>query len=330
MKYKYKLTERNESDTQDALREKNNLTLTAKGNYNLKQILDILQNPKPEYLKGVYVPFSENEKEIKLNVYGEKNILANVDKNKTLKANQKEKYGKLFYEYIQDVLATNGQSVKFERIITDPVGGFILGLPLMTKNNNDIITKYINLTKNKGKKSSGLKWEELPGEAAVRFLTDNMSITEKTVKTILSNAGLESGEDYSLKKEKTINEIQVTRPKISLKLVKKAKDNYGWAKYIHNNKTLPFIYSTEFNSLRTEPSDEDNPEFINTLNLLKSYNIPYYKNYNSIADGFDLDIPNFLKYFMLINTFAPISENKLKNIIKEIITNERLSFKKRF
>lgn len=208
MKYKYKLTERNESDTQDALREKNNLILAPKGNYTLDQILDILKNPKPEYLKGVYVPFSENEKEIKLNVYGEKNILANVDKNKTLKANQKEKYGKLFYEYIQDVLATNGQSVKFERIITDPVGGFILGLPLMTKNNNDIITKYINLTKNKGKKSSGLKWEELPSEAAVRFLTDNMSITEKTIKTILSNAGLESGEDYSLRKEKTLNELK--------------------------------------------------------------------------------------------------------------------------
>jgi hypothetical protein len=212
MKYKYRLTERQdespESTTSSALREKNNLILAPKGNYTLDQILDILKNPKPEYLKGIHIPFSENEKDIRVNVYGEKNILANVDKNKQLKINQKTKYGKLFYKHIEDEISkAKGKPVKFERIITEPVGGFALGLPLMTKNNNDIIADYIKLTKS-SKKSSGLKWEELPNEAAVKVLTDNMSITEKTINTILSNAGLKSGEDYSLRKEKVISELK--------------------------------------------------------------------------------------------------------------------------
>jgi hypothetical protein len=227
MKYKYQLIERRdespEGTTSDTLREKNNLILAPKGNYTLDQILDILKNPKPEYLKGIYIPFSENEKEIKLNIYGEKNIKANVDKNKQLKINQKAKYGKLFYKHIEDEISKiKGKSVKFERIITEPVGGFILGLPLMTKNNNDIITDYIKLTKN-SKKSSGLKWEELPNEAVVKILTDNMSMAEKTIDTILSNAGLKSGEDYSLRKEKVINELKniikeiITNERLSFK-----------------------------------------------------------------------------------------------------------------
>jgi len=227
MKYKYRLIERRndspEDNTQSALREKNNLVLVPKGDYTLDQILNILKNPKPEYLKGVYVPFSEKEQDIKINIYGEKNIMANVDKNKKLKIDQKNKYGKLFYQYVEgEVSKTKGKPVKFERIITEPVGGFVLGLPLMTKNNNDIVADYIKLTKS-SKKFNEIKWEELPNEAAVKILTDNMSTTEKTINTILTNAGLKSGEDYSLRKEKVIDELKniikeiITNERLSFK-----------------------------------------------------------------------------------------------------------------
>lgn len=213
MNYKYKLVENTSDEVGDnkGLRGTYNLILSAKNeNYPLDTILDILDNPKDEYLKGAYAPSSESEKEIKLNVYGEKNVLANIDKNKELKNKQVEKYGKLFYKHIEDELGAAGNSSKFERILNDPkkdnIGktgseGFLLGLPLMTKNNNDILSQYIKLTKSKGK-TSGIKYKLLPDESAVKILTPNMSVTEKNINTILTNAGLNSGTDYTLNRVK--------------------------------------------------------------------------------------------------------------------------------
>ena len=212
MNYKYRLVENIGDDSGDNKdRGTYNLILYAKNeNYPLDAILDILDNPKDEYLKGAYAPSSESEKEIKLNVYGEKNVLANIDKNKELKNKQVEKYGKLFYKHIEDELGAAGKPSKFERILNDPkkdnIGkagseGFLLGLPLMTKNNNDIIAQYTKLTKSKGK-TSGIKYKQLPDEPAVKILTPNMSITEKNINTILTNAGLKAGVDYSLTRVK--------------------------------------------------------------------------------------------------------------------------------
>jgi hypothetical protein len=196
MKYKYKLVE-NEESTQGgeettggiSFREKNDLVLSSKNDeYPLEVILDILKNPKKEYLKGVHVPYSENEKDIKLNIYGFPIIMANTAKNNRLKEEQISKYGKMFYQFVEENVG-----LKFKQLKKN-------GFPELNKDNNIVVDKYIDLTKEKGKVSSGIKWKDLEDEAAVKIITDNLSIAEKNIQTILSNAGLKNNIDYSLKR----------------------------------------------------------------------------------------------------------------------------------
>jgi hypothetical protein len=197
-KYKYRLTEQSdageETPVSGNLREKNYLYISALGKYNLDDILDMLKNPDPKFLQGVYVPYSESDKEIKLNIYGNPNIRANIKKNEQLLASQTEKYGKPFYQYVEDELGK-----KFIKIKPN-------GFPDTNKDNNALVDEYTKLTKTKGKIKTGLKTEKTPDGESAKFLTDNLSITEKTVNRILNNAGLVEDVDYVLERKKSIEE----------------------------------------------------------------------------------------------------------------------------
>ena len=164
MKYKYKLVE-NEDEVSS--RGKNidlpkNIIVTSD---DINKVISALENPNKENFKGIHMVYSKDIKDIKLNVYGDKNIMPKIKINQELKKQQIETYGKLFYQYIEDFLNNKGEVVKFDRILnkkTDKIGkgdGFLLELPLQTASNNKIIDKYMELDKKDNQVKTGLKWE---------------------------------------------------------------------------------------------------------------------------------------------------------------------------
>lgn len=207
-KYKYRLVEQldtgEETPAGGSLREKNYLYISAKGGNDLDTILDLLKNPDPEFLKGVFVPYSESDKDVKLNIYGYPSIRANIKKNEQLLVSQTEKYGKPFYQYVEDELGK-----KFTKLKPN-------GFPDTNKDNNALVDEYTKLTKTKGKIKTGLKAEKTPDGESAKFFTDNLSMTEKTVNRILTNAGLVEDVDYVLERKKSVEEQTRKRVKETL------------------------------------------------------------------------------------------------------------------
>ena len=193
MKYKYKLVE-NEDEVSS--RGKNidlpkNIIVTSD---DINKVINALENPNKENFKGIHMVYSKDIKDIKLNVYGDKNIMPKIKINQELKKQQIETYGKLFYQYIEDFLNNKGEVVKFDRILnkkTDKIGkgdGFLLELPLQTASNNKIIDKYMELDKKDNQVKTGLKWEQ-DGNKLIFPNNKNLpkNITTKIIKAALSN-----------------------------------------------------------------------------------------------------------------------------------------------
>ena len=193
MKYKYKLVE-NEDEVSS--RGKNidlpkNIIVTSD---DINKVISALENPNKENFKGIHMVYSKDIKDIKLNVYGDKNIMPKIKINQELKKQQIETYGKLFYKYIEDFLNNKGEVVKFDRILnkkTDKIGkgdGFLLELPLQTASNNKIIDKYMELDKKDNQVKTGLKWEQ-NGNKLIFLNSKNLpkNITTKIIKAALGN-----------------------------------------------------------------------------------------------------------------------------------------------
>ena len=193
MKYKYKLVE-NEDEVSS--RGKNidlpkNIIVTSD---DINKVISALENPNKENFKGIHMVYSKDIKDIKLNVYGDKNIMPKIKINQELKKQQIETYGKLFYQYIEDFLNNKGEVVKFDRILnkkTDKIGkgdGFLLELPLQTASNNKIIDKYMELDKKDNQVKTGLKWEQ-NGNKLIFLNSKNLpkNITTKIIKAALGN-----------------------------------------------------------------------------------------------------------------------------------------------
>ena len=199
MKYKYKLKEQETTSTGDEsgvgnIREKKDLVLIAKGDYSINDIIDILNDPK-NYNK-VFTKKSTELETIESDIYGYRNIPANSKKNKSLLDSQKEKYGEPLYKKLETETGD-----KF-------VGIQSSGFPPKTKTNDEIVKKYISNSSEKPLNKLDLKYEKIDDREAIKFLTDNISITSSKIESILTNAGLKSGKDYSLGK-KLIDESEL-------------------------------------------------------------------------------------------------------------------------
>lgn len=190
-KFKYKLKEQESSSEDETgvgnVREKKDLVLIAKGEYSINDIIDILNDPK-NYSK-VFTKKSSELENIELDIYGYKNIPANNKKNRALLDAQKEKYGEPFYKQLEKETGD-----KFTGIQSS-------GFPPKSKSNDEIVKKYASSTIDKPLTKLDLKWEKLEDREAIKFFTDNISITTSKLESILSNAGLTSGKDYSLGKK---------------------------------------------------------------------------------------------------------------------------------
>jgi len=193
MKYKYKLVE-NEDEVSSHGKNidlPKNIIVTSD---DINKVISALENPNKENFKGIHMVYSKDIKDIKLNVYGDKNIMPKIKINQELKKQQIETYGKLFYQYIEDFLNNKGEVVKFDRILnkkTDKIGkgdGFLLELPLQTASNNKIIDKYMELDKKDNQVKTGLKWEQ-DGNKLIFPNNKNLpkNITTKIIKAALGN-----------------------------------------------------------------------------------------------------------------------------------------------
>jgi len=197
-KYKYKLKEQEITSGDESgignVREKKDLVLIAKGDYSIDSIIDILNDSK-NYNK-VFTKKSSELENIELDIYGYKNIPANSKKNKALLDSQKEKFGEPFYRKIETETGS-----KFSGIQSS-------GFPPKSKSNDEIVKKYASNSTEKPINKLDLKYEKIEDREAIKFFTDNISITTSKIESILTNAGLKSGKDYSLGK-KLIDESEL-------------------------------------------------------------------------------------------------------------------------
>jgi len=213
MKYTYRLREQEEGGEEESglkqLKSKNELILTALGDLTADKLMDIINDPSN--LKGTFVLRSEGLRELERKVFGDTKASNDVNKN-IYQENGGELYSKIFKE----------------------VGGFKKGTPFFKKSktgeiefyfpeknkyNLELIKKYFDKTQSGEEKSvrSSLNPTKVD-DMSLKFQPKDESILSK----ILKNAKLSSGKDYSLTKQKSLDEdsYNAIREQL-LKLLKK-------------------------------------------------------------------------------------------------------------
>lgn len=190
-KYKYRLVEQGEDGEENGLKSftnKKDLVLTAIGDTSIDYIENTLNNPKKEALKGFYIA---RDKNFESNVFGLPDIKANLKKNPALLDTQKNDESNLYYNngqpFYKKIEALTG--MKFTGIKPS-------GFPTKNKDNVDIVNTYLS-----GKIKTGLRWEKIRNNTALKFFTDNKETTSNMINAILTNSGLESGKNYKLGSE---------------------------------------------------------------------------------------------------------------------------------
>lgn len=199
MNYKYRLIENEEESGLKRLTLQNELILTPLGNYTVKKLIDIINDPKN--LKGAHSIIDDELKKLETRVFGPSGR----------KVSDQE-YIKLYntnYSSDDPFSPTNGPNLY--KIISQEVRGFQPGqkkeildngkrvavFPIRTVENLDIVSEFFTKRMGKTAKESDISNPVIVNDTLKFPISD-----EGNLKKILNNAKLVPGEDYKLNKEK--------------------------------------------------------------------------------------------------------------------------------
>lgn len=198
MKYQYRLINENEEEEVSGLKGlqvQNELILTALGGRTAKELINIINDPKN--LEKVFAKEATGLKDLELKVFGDR-----PGANPTLKTNVEiyKENGKDLYAKIE---STTGE--KFDKkgaeIRKDKIGNILFIFPKKNIFNKELIEKYYNMVSGEKAKKADIRPKEVD-EFTLKFPVSD----GPTLKKILTNAGLESGDDYKLSKQEVVDE----------------------------------------------------------------------------------------------------------------------------
>lgn len=207
MKYQYRLINENEEEEVSGLKGlqvQNELILTALGGRTAKELIDIINDPKN--LKSVYSKNDPELKELETRVFGPSGKVSNAE--------YIEIYNKT-YSPDDPFSPTNGPTLY--KTISQEIRGFQPGqkkeildkgqrvavFPTKTAENLAIVSEFF--TKRMSK--TNIKKADIKRPKEVDEFTLKFPISDgPTLKKILTNAGLESGDDYKLSKQEVVDE----------------------------------------------------------------------------------------------------------------------------
>jgi len=237
MSFKYKLKEQEEGGEEESglkqLKSKNELILTALGDLTADKLMDIINDPNN--LKGTFVLRSEGLKELERKVFG--------DTKATNEVNQKiyqENGIKLYNEIAKEVGGFKKGTKPFSKKKTpnsktnNPGDPYEFLFPEKNVYNLNLIKKYFDKTQSSKEKSieSALDLVKIDDVTLKLKPKDKSAETiksqEKLIDTILTqNAKLVNGKDYSLTKQKSLDEDSYNA--IREQLLKLLKENLSTA-----------------------------------------------------------------------------------------------------
>lgn len=208
MKYKYRLVEQEEGGEEESglkqLRAKSELILKS-NKYTADELLDILNDPKN--LESVFIAKSEGLADLERRVFGDKpNRRSNYPINKEIyKENGKELYRKI-------AQTVGGFDKGTPAVKKDSAGNIEFFFPEKSKYNLDLIKSYYDKTSESGEKSvkSKLTPEKVDNNT-LKFDAKDKSDLEK----ILKNSKLILGQDYTLEKQKSLDEYKILKEQLN-------------------------------------------------------------------------------------------------------------------
>jgi hypothetical protein len=200
MNYQYKLVKENEGEEEvsglKGLQTQNELILTALGGRTAKELLDIINDPKN--LGKTFAKETTGLKDLELKVFGDR-----PNANPTLKTNIEiyKENGKDLYNKIETTVGEKFDK-KGAEIRKDKIGNILFIFPKKSIYNKELIEKYYSIISGgEQAKKADIKPKQVD-EFTLKFsLSDG-----PTLKKILNNANLESGDDYKLSKQEVVDE----------------------------------------------------------------------------------------------------------------------------
>lgn len=205
-KFKYKLIEQEEGGEEEnglkKLKAKTDLILTS-DKYNADQLLGIINDP--DNLSGTFVSKDAGLADLEKRVFGDQpNRRSNYQTNREIyKQNGKELYRKIAQEVGGFAKGTPASK-------KDASGNIEFFFPERSKYNLELVKKYYAKTTGEKAVKSSLNPTKVD-DKILKFELKDQSILTK----ILNNAKLVPTEDYKLERQKSLDEYNLLREKIT-------------------------------------------------------------------------------------------------------------------
>lgn len=212
-KYKYRLVEQEEGGEEESglkqFKAKSELILKS-NKYTADELLDILNDPKN--LEGVFVSKASGLANLEKQVFGDQpNRRSNYAVNKEIyKQNGKDLYRKI-------AQTVGGFDKGTPAVKKDTAGNIEFFFPEKSKYNLDLVKDYYTKTSGENAVRSTLTPEKVDDKTLKFELKD-----KSTLEKILKNSKLILGQDYSLDKQKSLDEYNSLKERL-VKILKNVR-----------------------------------------------------------------------------------------------------------